>query len=120
MGAPVGNRNRAKHSAVVGLVANYLDAQGIGVTANRRPARISEGIGDVRPDIDAEGLAVTVTSRVDQRLAPDLESAVATARLAGADVGALVMWRSQRDIDQSYVVLRLADFAALIRLARPS
>lgn len=120
MGAPMGNRNRARHTAATALVANYLDAQGIATTTHARPSKISEGIGDVRPDIDAEGLAVTVTSRVDQRLSPDLDSAVVTARLSGAGAGALVMWRSQRDISEAYAVLTLADFAKLIRLARPS
>jgi len=120
MGAPVGNRHRSRHTAVVGLVHAYLDAQGIAATANRRPARISDALDDVRPDIDAEGLALTVTSRTEQRLSVDLDTALATARLSGAGAGALVQWRATRDISEAYAVLTLADLAKLIRLARPS
>ncbi|MFF7683877.1 hypothetical protein ACFZA2_14085 [Microbacterium sp. NPDC007973] len=119
-GAPAGNKNRATHSAVTELVALYLDAEGIDATANRRPARLSDRIGDVRPDISAKGVAVTVTSRLDHRLHTDLGTAVATGRLAGADISALVQWRASRDISEAYTVMTLSDFAKLLRLARPA
>ncbi|MFG6502511.1 hypothetical protein [Microbacterium sp. P05] len=120
------NKNRSVHRAVVDLVGAFFEQEEIFATVAPRPSRvapikISEALDvdldTLAPDIAIPGVAVTVTSRLRHRLSDDLDAATRTAVLTGAPVGALVQWRADVGIDQSYAVMSLAHFAKLVRAA---
>lgn len=121
-GPAYGNKNRSVHRAVVDLVGAYFEQQNIPATVTHTPTKLSEAMDDdaLAPDISIPNVAVTVTSRLRHRLSDDVDNATRTAVLAGLPTGALVQWRAERDISESYAVLPLAHFANLVRAAQAS
>lgn len=117
MAAP-GNRNARTHRAVVALAHEYISGEGLPVKSYPRPNRLMDLPEDTKPDIDVAGIAVTVSSRRTMRLYDDLDSAVGIASLSGSPVGALLQWRVDRPIGDSYAVLRLSDLVTLVQTAR--
>lgn len=117
MAAP-GNRNHRIHRAVCELAHDYIAAQGVPVKAYPRPMRLMDIGDEIHPDIDMAGIAVSVTSRRTLRLAEDLDAAVGVANLSGSPVGAVVQWRADRPISDSYVVMRVQDLVTLVKTAR--
>lgn len=113
-----GNRNAATYRAVVALAHDYIAAQGLPVKSYPRPNRLMDLPEDIKPDIDMAGVALSVTSRRTLRLSDDLDAAVGVANLSGSPVGALVQWRVDRPISDSYAVLRLRDLVRLVQTAR--
>lgn len=113
-----GNTNRSTHAAVRDLVSMYLDAHGIATTAKRTPTGLSDSLSDdaIDPDLALDGVDLRVTSRKrPYRLSEDLESITGSAAIRGVPVGAVIQWRSERPIDQAFVVLDLQSFTKLLR-----
>ncbi|REC97281.1 hypothetical protein DEU35_3046 [Microbacterium sp. AG157] len=118
MSAALGNRNRRTHRAVVDLAREYISGEGVPVASYPRPQRLMDIGEEIHPDLDVAGVALSVTSRRSLRLSDDLDAAVGVANLSGSPVGAVLQWRSDRPIAESYAVLRLVDLIALVRTAR--
>lgn len=118
-GPAYGNKSRSIHRAVVDLAESYLDSQGIPATTKRTPTSLSDSLTDdvaLAPDLSIDGVALDVTSRLrPHRLAENLESVQRTAAIRGLGVGAFVLWRGDRPIEESYVVTDLRSFARLMR-----
>lgn len=117
-GPAYGNKSRSVHAAVRDLVALYLDSRGIASTSKREPKGLSDALEDdaLDPDLTLDGVDLKVTSRLRPfRLSEDLESAQRVAAIRGSKLGAVVQWRSERDIANAYVVVSLDDFTKLIR-----
>lgn len=113
-----GNTNRSVHAAVRDLTASYLAAEGIATVAKKMPKTVSESLGDdvLDPDLALDGVDLRVTSRLRPfRLSEDLESVTCGAALRGVDVAAVVQWRSERPIEEAFVVLDLQSFTKLLR-----
>lgn len=123
MTGAAGNRNRAISHAVRGLVSAYMDTAGFETTPKPYASRISESLEHaLEPDIG--GLLplvhLDVSSRLQHRLADDLDSARRAGAVNGAEVSAFVQYRSEKPIAEAYVVLGLDHFAQLLRAAQAS
>jgi hypothetical protein len=112
------NRNARTHRAVVDLAREYISGEGVPVQSYPRPQRLVDISDEIHADIDLAGIALSVTSRRALRLSDDLDAAVGVANLSGSPVGAVLQWRSDRPIAESYAVLRLQDLVRLVRTAR--
>jgi hypothetical protein len=117
-GPAVGNVSPSVHAAVRDLTVGFLQGERFDVSAKRRHARLSDSLGDdtLAPDVHGlPGVHLAVTSRLRHRLSTDLDAARRAADLNGTPVAAVLQWRAQRPIADSYVLVTLADFAKLVR-----
>ena len=115
MTAPTGNQSRRLNESLRSLTAYYLTSEGFDAEASSIHSKISTALeAGLLPDVTGvPGIWIDVSARGNHRLSVDLDSARATAALAGYPVTALVQSRGGRGIDEAFVVTSLADFAKL-------
>lgn len=127
---PTGSQSKDNRSRVLGdayrrEVGSYLQLAGLPVTVRNPWAKegfnLSEAITDamVQPG-DVRGLDdwVLLVSRVydmTKSLPTRLAQARRDAQLAGNRIGAVIQWRRELPIEDSYVVMALADFVELTK-----
>lgn len=117
MSTPTGNKNRAIAVVVRGLIASYLEHEGIDAVAKPYHSRISDSL-DHAFEPDVAGLPRThldVSSRLTHRFAEDLDGARRAGAINGAEVSAFVQYRANKDISESFVILGLDHFSKLLR-----
>lgn len=122
MTTPTGNQSRKLHQAMRELVAAFLSGEGFDAVASPVHTKISTAIdAGLQPDVvGLEGIWLDVSARGAHRLSVDLDSARATASMAGYGVTALIQHRSARGVDEAFAVLTLGDLAKLARAAAPA
>ncbi|MDD7929883.1 hypothetical protein [Microbacterium thalli] len=122
MSGAAGNRNRAISHAVRNLVSGYLGTEGFETTPKPYAGRISDSFETaLEPDIQGlPGVHLDVSSRLQHRLADDLDSARRAGAVNGTEVSAFVQYRAERPIPESYVIVGLDHFAKLLRAAQAS
>lgn len=115
MTAPTGNQSRRLNESLRGLVAYYLSSEGFDAEPSPIHSKISTALdAGLAPDVTGvPGIWVDVSARGNHRLSTDLDSARATAGMAGYDTTVLVQTRGGRGIEEAFAVLTLADFAKL-------
>ena len=109
------SRERAKGSAFERRVRDFLRER-LATDANRLPAGAAKDVGDVHVD----GLPVTFECKDHARmeLSAWLDEAVRESDNAGTAFGVVVHHRRGRGakrFDETYVTMRLGDFAQLMR-----
>lgn len=115
------NDNRRRGRAFREHVADALRLAGIGTAAARaaRSRRASEALAADLPEADILGLPggwhLRVHADVSTRWGTSLDVAEQASRLAGQDRAAVVGYRRDRPIRDSYVVMTLDAFAGILR-----
>lgn len=109
------SRERAKGSAFERRVRDFLRDR-LGTDANRLPAGAAKDVGDVHVD----GLPVTIECKDHRRmeLSSWLDEAVRESENARTAFGAVVhhrVGRGAKRFDETYVTMRLGDWAELVR-----
>lgn len=113
--------NRRRGRAFREHVADALRLAGIGTAAARaaRPRRASEALAADLPQADILGLPggwhVRVHADVAMRWGSALDVAEQAARLAGHERAAVIGYRRERPVSDSFVVLTLGTFASILR-----
>ncbi|MFJ2542798.1 hypothetical protein [Microbacterium sp. NPDC087589] len=122
MTTPTGNQSRRLNESLRSLTAFFLSSEGFDAAPSPIHSKISTALdaGLVPDVVGVPGVWIDVSARGNHRLSTDLDSARATAALAGYPVTALVQTRGGRGIDEAFVVTSLADFVKLARPAAPA
>jgi hypothetical protein len=119
------NRGRVLGDAYRREVGSYLRSSGLNVSVRNPWAKagfnLSEAIndamdqpGDIR-GLDNWVLLVSRVYDITKSLPTRLAQARRDAQIAGNKIGAVVQWRRELPIEDSYVVLALEDFVALTK-----
>ncbi|MCI1019392.1 hypothetical protein HWD99_12215 [Microbacterium sp. C5A9] len=119
MTTPTGNQSRRLNESLRSLTAYYLSSEGFDAEPSPIHSKISTALdAGLVPDVTGiPGVWVDVSARGNHRLSTDLDSARATAAMAGYPVTALVQTRGGRGIDEAFAVLTLSGLAKLARAA---
>ncbi len=113
--------NYSRHAQFREAVALVMNVAGVATATPkpRRPARSTSEHVELEdrdaPDVlGVHRFHLNVTSAESARWGSALDSALVGARLAGKMIPAVVAYRRGRPIAQSFVLMRLEDFAAML------
>lgn len=111
-------QNKARAYKFRELVQLFLRAEGVEVERRLERRKLSERLAEDFQESHLTGLdrwAVLTRNEVQQDWSGSLDDAQKAARHDGKERAAAIQFRRDRDAGESYVVMSLRDFAAVLR-----